>query len=165
MKPRGKKCDEGVVVASALSLPRSHKHSHFPHPGPRSRAAVVSRSAVDGQPVSSLQPSLFNYYPPPPLHSLSTALYTRLSFIRRLPSCWDTNVPTTSATTCTTHRSKLTDTATFMMAAHKSVNRADMGMGTSSSKAEMNLVGTSKTETLNSDSATRDTISSPVVNP
>jgi hypothetical protein len=48
-----------------------------------------------------------------------------------------------------------------MMAAHKSINRADSGIGTSSNNAEMNLVGASKTETLNKESATRDSMSSP----
>ena len=51
-----------------------------------------------------------------------------------------------------------------MIAAHKSVNRADIGIGTSSNKAEMSLIGASKTETLNNESATRDSIRRPGVN-
>lgn len=102
------------------------------------------------------------YYPSRVRHySLSNALYTLLSFIRRRPSWWDTNIPTKSATTCAIHRSNPIETATFMMAAHKSINRADSGIGTSSNNAEMNLVGASKTETLNNERATRDSISNP----
>ena len=48
-----------------------------------------------------------------------------------------------------------------MMAAHTSVNRADIGIGTSSNNADMNLIGASETETLNNESATRDNMSSP----
>jgi hypothetical protein len=95
-------------------------------------------------------------------HSLSTiALYALLSLIRRLPSCADTSIPTTSAISCATQRSNRTDTATLMMATHSSVNRADNGNGINSSTAETNLVGASKTETLSSESATRENISHP----
>ena len=105
----------------------------------------------------------WSIYPVPPYsrYSLSIALYTLLSLMRRRLSCWDTNIPITSATTCAIHRSNPTDAATLMMAAHKSVNRADIGMGTSSSNAEINLGGASKTETLNSERATSDNMSSP----
>ena len=48
-----------------------------------------------------------------------------------------------------------------MMAAHRSVNLADIGIGTSSSDAEINLIGASKTETLNNERATRDNLSNP----
>jgi hypothetical protein len=48
-----------------------------------------------------------------------------------------------------------------MMAAHRSVNRADIGIGTSSNNPEMNLIGASETETLNNERATRDSIRSP----
>ena len=95
------------------------------------------------------------------LYSLSIALYILLSLIRRRPSCCDTNTPTTSATSCAIHRSKTTDTVTFMIAADNSINRADIGIGMSSRSAAINFVGASKTETLNSESATRDTMSHP----
>jgi hypothetical protein len=48
-----------------------------------------------------------------------------------------------------------------MMAAHRSVNLADIGIGTSSNNAEINLIGASKTETLNNERATRDNMSNP----
>ena len=48
-----------------------------------------------------------------------------------------------------------------MIAAQRSVNRADIGIGTSSNNAEMNLIGASETETLNNERATRDNMSSP----
>jgi hypothetical protein len=47
------------------------------------------------------------------------------------------------------------------MAAHNSVSRADIGIGTSSNNAEISLIGASKTDTLNNDRAIRDNMSSP----
>jgi hypothetical protein len=123
-------------------MTRQSQYSHNAHGGRQGRLLCDCESAL--------------------CYSLSViALYTLLSLIRRLPSCSDTSIPTTSAMSCATHRSNTTDTATLMTATHSSVNRADNGNGISSRTVEMNLVGTSRTETLNSESAIRESISHP----